>query len=69
MKPVKRVNRSQEQRSYSVEAEATNPAGSEVSIEVTVEKATDLPTAVTAMQAAVAALPGDYSAEGPDDDE
>jgi hypothetical protein len=55
-------------RSYSIEAEATNAAGQEITVEVTVEHATDLPAAVAAMQAAVAALPAGYSAEGPDAD-
>jgi hypothetical protein len=58
-----------EQRSWSIEAEATNAAGDEITVEVTVETAAELPAAIAAAQAAVAALPAGYSADGPDEDE
>lgn len=63
--PQRRV----QERSYSVEVEAENIDGDEISIEVTVETAADLPAAVTIAQAAAAALPAGYSADVPDTDE
>jgi hypothetical protein len=58
-----------EDRSYSIGVEAQNADGDEITFEINVETAADLPNALAMAQAAVAALPAGYSADAPDEDE